>query len=250
MFIHEYGSREDPSIILLAPMMVSGEDLYNLMARHLQRNYHIIAPDQGGHGKAGPYISAEEEYKALCLYLLEHHYTNIALLYGASLGAAVAYRLFFNPLFHIKKAWFDGLALSRNAFLAERMMKHLFYSRKKKLSKTHAEASPPLVKVYGYDFAKMMTGNFERITTSDIDAICRACCHYDLRRLTEEEQRKLHLDFGEKDFDMKYSRKTVPVYMPHVELTIRPGYSHCGYMASHTKEYVEEIEAFVRREGQ
>ena len=247
MFIHEYGSKEYPTVILLAPMMVSGEDLYNLMTPYIRGNYHIIAPDQGGHGNAGPYISAEEEYEALCVYLLEHHYTDIALLYGASLGVAVAYRLFLDPLFHISKAWFDGVAFSRNAFLPEHMMRRLFYSRKKKLAKTHAEASPSLVKVYGWEFARMMTRNFERITRSDIDAICHACCHYDLRKLTEEEQRKLHLDFGEKDYDLKYSRRTIPVYMPHVELKIRPGYSHCGYMAAHPKAYVAEIEAFARR---
>ena len=53
MFINEYGSREDPTIILLAPMMVTGSDLYQLMKPHLEGSYHIIAPDQGGHGKAG-----------------------------------------------------------------------------------------------------------------------------------------------------------------------------------------------------
>ncbi|MBQ8953869.1 MAG: hypothetical protein IJ048_07105 [Clostridia bacterium] len=101
--------------------------------------------------------------------------------------------------------------------------------------------------MYGYDFAKMMTGNFERITAADIDAICHACCHYDLRKLTDGEQKKLHLDFGEKDFDWMYSRKTIPRYMPNAELVIRPGYQHCGYMASEPKAYVEQIEAFMGR---
>ena len=32
MFIHEYGSRDDPTVILLAPMMVSGTVLYTLMS--------------------------------------------------------------------------------------------------------------------------------------------------------------------------------------------------------------------------
>ncbi len=53
MFIHEYGRKEDPLVLLLAPMMVSGEDLYRLMHPHFTDNYHFIAPDQGGHGKAG-----------------------------------------------------------------------------------------------------------------------------------------------------------------------------------------------------
>ena len=110
-------------------------------------------------------------------------------------------------------------------------MKKMFRSRRKKLVKTKAEASPSLVQMYGYDFAKMMTKNFERITERDIDAICHACCHYDLRKLTKEEQAKLHLD----------------IYMPEAELVIRPGFQHCGYMAAHPKEYAEEIEAFIRR---
>ena len=247
MFIHEYGSKDDPLVLLLAPMMVSGEDLYQLMHPYFTGNYHFIAPDQGGHGKAGAYISADEEYKTLKRFLLDAEYREIELVYGASLGVAIAYRIFLEADFTVHHAWFDGVALSRNAGFAEWFMKKMFRSRRKKLSKTKAEASPSLVQMYGYDFAKMMTKNFERITECDIDAICHACCHYDLRRLTEEEQAKLHLDFGEKDFDWKYSRKTIPVYMPDAELTIRPGFQHCGYMAARPKEYVEEIEAFIRR---
>ena len=45
----------------------------------------------------------------------------------------------------------------------------------------------------------------------------------------------------------KLSGKAIPVYMPKAELTIRPGYQHCGYMAAHPKEYVEEIEQFIGR---
>ena len=81
----------------------------------------------------------------------------------------------------------------------------------------------------------------------DIDRICYACCHYNLRTLTREEQKKLYLDFGEKDFDRKHSRKTVPVYLPGAEAVIRPGHQHCGYMAEKTKACVEEIEAFMKR---
>lgn len=247
MYIHEYGSKEDPLVLLLAPMMVSGEDLYRLMHPFFTGNYQFIAPDQGGHGKAGAYISAEEEYKTLKGFLLDAGYRDIELVYGASLGGAIGYRLFLDPDLTVRHAWFDGVAFSRNARIAEWFMKKLFRNRKKKLAKTRAEASPTLVRMYGYGFAKMMTKNFERITERDIDAICHACCHYDLRKLTKEEQAKLHLDFGGKDPDWKYSKKTVPVYMPEAELVIRPGFPHCGYMAAHPEEYTKEIETFLRR---
>lgn len=246
MLINEYGNRGDPLVLLLAPMMVSGSDLYQLMSPYFKGHYHVIAPDQGGHGKAGAYVSADEEYQTLKKYLLDEGLTDIELVYGASLGVAVAYRIFLDRDLTVYHAWFDGVALSRNAGFPEWFMKKMFRGRKKKLAKTKVEASPSLVKMYGYDFAKMMTKNFERITVSDIDAICHACCHYDLRKLTKEEQAKLHLDFGEKDFDWKYSKKTIPVYMPEAELVIRPGYQHCGYMAANPKQYTEEIEAFMR----
>ncbi|MCR4946419.1 MAG: hypothetical protein K5929_05675 [Lachnospiraceae bacterium] len=31
----------------------------------------------------------------------------------------------------------------------------------------------------------------------------------------------------------------------NVKPVIRKGYPHCGYMAAHTKEYVEEMERFI-----
>ena len=248
MYINEYGNRNNPTVILLAPMMVSGSDLYVLMKPHFKGSWHFIAPDQGGHGKAGAYISADDEYRDLKTCLKEMGITDIDLVYGASLGVAVAYRLFLDPDFKVRHAWFDGVALSKNAGFAEWFMKKLFRSRKKKLKKTHVEASKSLVKMYGYDFARMMTKNFERITETDIDAICHACCHYDLRILSEEEQEKLHLDFGEKDFDWKYSKKTIPKYMPDAEVVIRKGYAHCGYMAAQSGQYVNEIERFMGKE--
>ena len=245
MYINEYGNKEYPVVILLAPMMVSGSDLYELLFPYFTKAYHIIAPDQGGHGKSGAYVSADEEYDCLKKYLMEKGIRDIKLAYGASLGVAVAYRLFLDSDFKVERAWFDGVALAENAGFAEWFMKKLFRNRKKKLEKTHVEASESLVKMYGYDFAKMMTRNFERITPEDIDAICHACCHYNLRKLTDAEQKKLHLDFGEKDFDLKYSKKSIPVYMPKADMKIRKGYAHCGYMADKTEEYVKEIERFM-----
>ena len=77
MFTYEYGSKKDPLILLLASLMVSGEDLYRQMHPYFTDNYHFIAPDQGGHGKAGPYISAEEVYKTLKRFLLDAEYREI-----------------------------------------------------------------------------------------------------------------------------------------------------------------------------
>ena len=65
MYINEYGDKCSPTIILLAPIMISEEDIYALMLPHFKGEYHIIAPDQGGRGRAGVYISADEELIAI-----------------------------------------------------------------------------------------------------------------------------------------------------------------------------------------
>ena len=44
MYTNEYGNREDPTIILLAPMMVSGENLYEIMSPHLRDNTISFSP--------------------------------------------------------------------------------------------------------------------------------------------------------------------------------------------------------------
>ena len=47
MFINEYGNKNNPLFLLLAPMMISGEDLYQLMHLYFKHDYHYIAPDHG-----------------------------------------------------------------------------------------------------------------------------------------------------------------------------------------------------------
>ena len=81
MFINEYGDKNNPLFLLLAPMMVSGEDMYQLMHPYFKHDYHYITPDQDGHGKAGAYISADEEYKTLKSFLLDKGYREIEMVY-------------------------------------------------------------------------------------------------------------------------------------------------------------------------
>ncbi|SDJ28654.1 hypothetical protein [Streptococcus equinus] len=52
MYFHEFGDFSLPKIVLLAPMMISGENLYHLVKPYLKGEYCIIAPDQGGTRKS------------------------------------------------------------------------------------------------------------------------------------------------------------------------------------------------------
>lgn len=43
MYINEFGDKEAPTIILLAPMMGSGADLYGIMSPYFKGQYHMPA---------------------------------------------------------------------------------------------------------------------------------------------------------------------------------------------------------------
>ncbi len=248
MVINQYGAPNLPIIILLAPMMISGSDIYKIMKPCFEGEYCFIAPDQGGHGVARSYESADREYAVLKHFLKAGGHSEISMVYGAFLGGAVAYRMFTDPDFQVDKIWLDGVALNRSASFLERMMRQLFRKKKKALTRKPEEVSPSLVKMYGYEVGRLMTKNFERMTLEDIDHICHACCHYNLKTFSREEQSKIHLDYGEKDPTYKVSVQGLKRYMPEVVPVIRKGYNHCQYMAVHTKEYVEEIERFLNKE--
>ena len=92
MFIHESGSKEDPLVLLLAPMMVSGEDLYQLMHPYFKKyNYHYIAPDQGGHGKAGADFKRQFTMESYRQFFLDAGYPDVeASLADGRIPCAVA----------------------------------------------------------------------------------------------------------------------------------------------------------------
>ena len=245
MKINEYGSRDLPTIILLHPMEVTGENLQSIMAPYWKKEYHVIAPDQGGHGQAGPYTDCKSEAAELERWLLENGYTEIELLYGASMGVGTAYELIKSGKVTFKKAWFDGGCLSEKAVFMNWMMRTMFIKKHRKLMKNPTAPATNLIKMYGEDFAAMMKENFLKLSEQDIINICYTCCHRELAELSPELQKNICFEYGESDPNLKSARKAIHKYFPESSLIVRKGYGHCGYMAFHTKEYVEEIEAFL-----
>lgn len=228
-------------------MLLSGAQLYGLLGFHFAQGYHVISPDQGGHGESGEYVSSENEYRALKLWLVQNGCTKIEFLYGASMGAATAYKLCSDPDIEVKAAWLDGACLVSKAPFTEWLLKRIFRHCKRRADKRRIDALPILDKMYGRGLARAMTDSLRRIGTHSLDAICHCCCHYDLQPLSPKMQRRLHLDFGGKEFNLRFSRKAIRSYMPGVDVTIRRGRCHCEYMARQTEGYVKDIKGFLER---
>ena len=67
MHIHTHGSKGDPVIIILHPMGITGEKMYEIVGSKFRGEYYFITPDMGGHGsEKRKFRSARAEAAALC----------------------------------------------------------------------------------------------------------------------------------------------------------------------------------------
>ncbi len=249
MYINEYGDPNDPVIVALHPMSITGEDLYEALKPNLKGDYLIIAPDQGGHGRSGHYVSFEDEMNTLKAYLLENGHTDIRLLYAASMGVTAACGLLKDPAFHIDKIWLDGAGFSEKppsgmGFIRPAMKAVLKFSRV-----FPNVIGSSFIKHYGPVFGEKMKRNFSKISDEDVVRIFTAISQSGPIELPEETQRNMHLEWGEDDSARESSLPYVEKYLPYADITVRKGYGHCTYMAAQTPAYVNEVEEFISGAG-
>lgn len=245
MYIHEYGDSSLPTVILLHPMEITGENIYNIMSKYLKGNYHIIAPDQGGHGQSEPYKDCKTEAAELEKWLLDNGYSEVALLYGASMGVATAYEMVKSGKINFKKIWFDGGGFAPNARFMNWMMRTMFLKKHRALIKNPSAPATNLVKMYGEEFAEMMKTNFIKLSEQDLTGICNACSKRELAPISPEIRKNICFEYGQKDPNLKAAKKIIKQYFPESKLIVREGYGHCGYMAFRTEEYVRQLEEFI-----
>ncbi len=245
MYVNEYGDSSLPKWLMFHPLGVTGQNLYDLVRPHLKEEYCILSPDQGGHGRSGPYVSLDDEMETLTGYLLERDYTDFICVSGSSMGTIAVYEMLKDERFHVDCAWFESGLYKKSASGVHFFMKRMFYGMLDDLKKDPTKPIERHVKLYGETFAEMMRDNFLQLTKMDIDRISDAFCYRKMVTLPEEMQKRIHLDWGDEDILERLSRGDVPKYFPESEVMVRKGYGHCSYMAKHAAEYMAEVEQFI-----
>ena len=72
MVIHEYGSHDNPWILLLHPMMTDHTFMLQFV-EGMQEDYYVIAPDCSAHGSDhSSFISAQQEAEQTLFYLWQY----------------------------------------------------------------------------------------------------------------------------------------------------------------------------------
>ena len=90
-------------------MGITAEKLLESVGRKLTGSHCLLVPDVGNRGieKTG-FLSAEEEAENICKYLESHGITELAMIYGASMGTVVTLRMLSHGEIKAKSLYLDG----------------------------------------------------------------------------------------------------------------------------------------------
>ncbi len=245
MYVKEYGPSDAQIILALHPMDITGGNLYQTIAPYLKGDYCVIAPDQGGHGQSGHYVSLQNEVSTLKAGLAEKGYDHFCLLYAASMGVDVAYELLKDPTLHFDKIWLDGAGFISDGPEYKGVAAALTKGFVGLCKKFPGLLKRNFSKTYGPEFGSIMGENFMHFNGEDVIRIFETFSRMSLVPLSSDILNNLHLEWGEKDSMYDRSRPALDKYFADVPVVRRQGYGHCSYMASHTKEYVQELEEFM-----
>lgn len=242
MYIHTHGTKGDPVIIILHPMGITGEKMYEVVGSKFSGKYYFITPDMGAHGsEKREFRSAKTEAYALHNYLLQKGVTQICLLYGASLGCAVSLHLLRYDDLKIEHIYLDGAPAARLNPFMRKIFAPVLVWQQDMIIKNREKGISDFVKRYGRDIAEHMADSFLKFDRESICHIGRDCVTGNTPELSREIQKRISFDWGEKELYTKTSMPLVKKIWPEAEVIVRPEMEHCEAMAK-DPDYVENIE--------
>ena len=242
MHIHTHGIKGDPVIVILHPMGITGEKMYEIVGSRFGGKYFFITPDMGGHGsEKRKFRSARAEAAALHSYLRQKDLTQILLLYGASLGCAVSLHLLQYDDLRIEHIYLDGAPVARLSALMRSIFAPVLVWQQDMIARNREKGISDFVKRYGRDTAEHMADSFLKFDKESIYHIGRDCAAGNTPDLSREIQKRVCFDWGEKELYTKTSMPLVKKIWPDAEVIVRPGMEHCEAMAKFP-DYAGKIE--------
>jgi len=247
MYIHKHGNNTAPTVIILHPMGITGTKMYEVVGQKLG-DYCVIAPDMGNHAsEKRDFRSARAEAAALHDYLVKSGRMKIKLLYGASLGAAVALKMLDYTDLEIENVYLDGAPVARLGLVMRNIFAPVLVWQKNMIAKNREKGISDFVKRYGRDIAEHMADTFLQFSKTSIRNIGNACVVGNTPHLTDEMQKRIWFDWGEKELYTKTSKPLVEKLYPNAHIIVREGYEHCEYMMKENDDYIRNIQRIIQK---
>ena len=247
MYMHTYGKPSDPAVVLLHPMGITAEKLYEIVGQKLKGSCCLLIPDKGNHGEEkADFLSVEDEADKICTYLKSHEISELVMIYGASMGAAVALRMLSHSEIKVRSLYLDGAPIAKLGFIMSRVFAPVLIWQKGIYEKNNQKKLAEFISRWGEDLNDHMRETFIRFSNTSIRNIAQACVKGNMVSIPEELQKHTWMEWGEDEEYAKKSPSEAKRLYPFAHVEVRPGYNHCEYMMKKNADYVSGIENVIR----
>ena len=109
MTIHEFGKENEQVVVLVHPSIVMW-DYFEYVIPLLEKKYHLIIPALPGYDPdvKNDFTSVEEISAEIENWFIGNKFSNVACLYGCSMGGSIVTRMLADNRVNIKSAVIDG----------------------------------------------------------------------------------------------------------------------------------------------
>lgn len=250
MTFHEFGTQNPETILLLHPSGVMWDYFTNVIPL-LEERFHLIIPAFPGYDKSADedFTSVEAVADRIAAWLMARDLARPELIYGCSMGGAVAIRLLADPAVKASRAILDGaitpyelpwlitrllavrdfLMVSTGKFGGLKLLEKAFHT-----DDYSAEDLRYIADVLKFMSYKTIWRSFD------------SCNNYAMPPLPLDIPTAVTYWYGEKEtrarkYDMRYVRKAFP------QATFRcfPGLGHAALASKHAEQFAEEVARFA-----
>jgi pimeloyl-ACP methyl ester carboxylesterase len=248
MIMHTEGRREDPAVLMLHPMGITGWMIYEMIGSRFKKDYYFLLPDMGGHGEEKEdFVSAPYEAEKIREDLAERGIHEIALVYGVSMGAAAALQLLKYEDLKIRCLYLDGAPIAKLDPFMSRIFGPVLVWQKKLYIEKDEKKLKEYIDRWGREINDHMAENFSRFSKETIYRIADACTEGNAACIPQNLQGHTYMEWGADELYAKTSPALVKKLYPRVHLCVRKGYNHCEYMMKESGSYAAFMEKALGR---
>jgi pimeloyl-ACP methyl ester carboxylesterase len=243
MLFKEFGSRDQPTVILLHGGGLSWWSLREVAAG-LQERYHVVTPVIDGHGEDGreTFVSIEDSARKLIRFIDEESGGHVHALGGLSIGAQIVTEVLSQRSDMARCAVLESALVHpmKGAAVFAAPVYQLSYGliKRKWFAKEQAKAlhvPDALFSRYYEDSLKM--------SKKSLIHIMRSNGNYRLKETIREVRTKALIIVGERELAvMKKSAETLRESIPGSKLFIAPHMGHGEFSLKHPNRYGRLLE--------
>lgn len=250
MLFNEFGSRENPPVLLLHGMMQDWRSEY-AMLKPLEEHYRLIIPAQDGfYEGSGDFTSFADQARQIEEYLHLHYDGKIFGAYGASQGGLMLTELLTRNRVHLGTVIMDGCYVAHQGKIAGWVTYKMFCRIK------NSGEFPWIMNV----MMALMGTKKEDVTGSFMDAmymkasdetVCRNFMEnytYRARPEIAQNETMVHLWCGSKEPYAIKSHNILKKYLKNYREEIMDGFGHGEYLIKHTEDCCRKIRSTFEKQ--